>query len=126
MLPQDKPNAGPTGGTAAPHGQGGQRSMSVNDSTSRRYAKVAPSLYERDGKFVFGYSDQGRWRWKTLKATKLSDAKREVTSEKYKVDSGRAVAPSRQTLDSVAAEYFADLDARVKSGEVSERTAGLY
>ena len=75
-----------------------------------------PGLYRRDNKFVAGYQHAGKWRMQTLKATTLTEAKRERQSLVAGLREGRVASPDSTT--------FAELFEEWQAGRtISERTA---
>ncbi len=104
--------------------------MSASQRTPKR-ARVEgiPNLYRRlaDGRFEAGFTgSDGKWHIKTLAARNLTEAKGELRQVLGSRDQRQDVAPTRRTLNEVADDFFAAFDARVASGEASERTAENY
>ena len=63
-----------------------------------------PGLYRRDDKFSAGFQEGGRWRMVTLKATTVTEAKRERASLVVGLREGRIASADISTF----AEVFAD------------------
>jgi len=80
----------------------------------------------RDGSLSFAHywtdTATGKQHQRTLSATKLGDAKREQRVLAVDVDKGRAVRPSRITVEQAADELIASIAAQVSSGQKAERT----
>ncbi len=57
-----------------------------------------PGLYLRDGKFFAGFQENGRWRMRTLKATSLTEAKRERASLIVGLREGRIASADNSTF----------------------------
>jgi integrase len=72
-------------------------------------------LYVRDGRFVSGFSLDGRWNMRTLRATTLTEARRERESLLAGLREGRIAQRDSATFEEIFAEYQ---DAR----SLSERT----
>lgn len=111
-------------------GHGGTSSMSVSNGTPKRIrVEGVPNLYSRpaDGKYECGYTgSDGRWHIKTLAATTLTEAKRELHQLLGNRDRNEDVAPQRLTLNEVADEFFAAFESKVDRAERSERTLEIY
>ena len=75
-----------------------------------------PGLYRRDNKFSAGFQEGGRWRMVTLKATTVTEAKRERASLVVGLREGRIASADSSTF----AEVFADWQ---QGRTISERTA---
>jgi integrase len=73
------------------------------------------AIYYRD-------RDTGKQHQRTLDALTLRAAKKEVRARLAAADRRTTVAPSRATVDSVADELVASLQARVVAGETAPRT----
>jgi integrase len=104
--------------------------MSVKQATPKRVrVEGVPNLYRRpaDGRFEAGYTgSDAKWHIKTLAARNLTEAKAELRQVLGNRDQRLDVPPTRLTLNEVADDFFAAFDARVASGEASERTAENY
>jgi integrase len=77
--------------------------------------RPVPGLYARDGRFIAGLQEGGRWTMRTLEAETLTEARREREALIADLASGRAAPRSGVTF----AEAFADWQA---SRTLSERT----
>ncbi len=75
-----------------------------------------PGLYRRDGKYIAGYQENGRWRMVTLKATSVTEAKRERASLVVGLREGRIASADGSTFAEVFAEWQA-------GRRIAERTA---
>jgi integrase len=64
-----------------------------------------PGLYCRDGRFIAGYQENGRWRMVTLKATTVTEAKRERASLVVGLREGRIASADNSTFAQVFAEW---------------------
>lgn len=86
---------------------------------------VAPNLYQRgDGRFVAGFSIDGHWRMRTLAATALREALRELAHLRAAAAAPPEVEPVlvARTIE----EFLARFEAQVASGERSPRTLDHY
>ena len=79
--------------------------MSVKQATPKRIrVEGVPNLYVRpaDGRYEVGYSgSDGRWHMKTIQATTLAQATRELRRLLGERDQNQDVAPRRLTLNEV-------------------------
>jgi integrase len=78
--------------------------------------RPVPGIYERDGRYVAGYSVAGRWTMTTLSAETLTEARRERESLIAGHREGRIAARSTTTFSDVFTEWQA-------SRVIAERTA---
>jgi integrase len=62
-------------------------------------------LYVRDGRFIAGWKQDGRWTMRTLNADTLTDARRERESLLAGLREGRIAAPDRTTFREAFEEY---------------------
>jgi integrase len=104
--------------------------MSVKQATPKRVrVEGVPNLYRRpaDGKYEVGYTgSDGKWHIKSLSATTVTDAKKQLHQLLGKRDRNEDVAPQRLTLNEVADQLFAEFESKVTRGERSERTLEIY
>jgi len=104
--------------------------MSIKEGTPKRVrVNGVPNLYQRpaDGRYEVGYTgSDGKWHIKTLRATTLTDAKKELHQLLGKRDRNEDVAPRRLTLNEVADQLFVEFESKVSRGERSERTLEIY
>ncbi|MDQ3121995.1 MAG: site-specific integrase [Actinomycetota bacterium] len=104
--------------------------MSASQRTPKRVrVDGVPNLYQRpvDGKFEVGYTgSDGKWHIKTLTATTLTEAKKQLHQLLGKRDRNEDVAPTRLTLNEVADEFFKGFDSKVARGERSPSTLTNY
>ena len=77
--------------------------------------RPVPGLYVRDGRFIAGYKQDGRWTMTTLDAETLTDARRERESLLAGLREGRIAARTTVTFGDVFGDYQA-------SRRLSERT----
>ena len=75
-----------------------------------------PGLYRRDDRFIAGFQEDGRWRMRTLKATTLTEAKRERASLIVGLSEGRIASADNSTFAEVFEEWQA-------GRTITERTA---
>ena len=75
-----------------------------------------PGLYVRDGRYIAGYQENGRWRTRKLKATTVSEAKRERASLVVGLREGRIASADSSTFAEVFEEWQL-------GRTISERTA---
>jgi integrase len=96
--------------------------MSVDHS--KRRVRIERGLYQRpsDGKYEAGYTCEGKWTMVTLRATSLTEARKEQRALVTKVDSGEAVASNRITLGTVRDELLADTQRKIDRGQKQQRT----
>lgn len=115
-------NRGGTAHTARPWTQEVVAPMSATHSTPLR-VRVERNLYQRPtGVFEAIYRDSaGKQRLKTLEATTLREARKELTGLLGERDRSEDVAPSRATLNDLADAYFEEYEAKVTRGERSQR-----
>jgi len=104
--------------------------MSVKQATPKRVrVDGVPNLYQRpaDGRYEVGYTgSDGKWHIKTLRATTLTDAKKELHQLLGKRDRNEDVAPRSLTLNDVADKLFVEFESKVLRGERSARTLEIY
>lgn len=77
--------------------------------------RPVPGLYVRDGRFVAGFSTEGRWTMRTLAAETLTEARRERESLLSALREGRIAQRDGATFANLFAEYQ-------DSRRLSERT----
>jgi len=118
----DNTNRGGTAETARPWTQEKSPPMSSTHSTPVR-VRVERNLYVRPtGVFEAIYRDSaGKQRLRTLKATTLREARKELTALLGQRDRAEDVAPSRATLNDLADRFFAEYESKVARGERSQR-----
>ena len=75
-----------------------------------------PGLYRRDDKYIAGFQESGRWRTRKLKATTVSEAKRERASLVVGLREGRIASADNSTFAEVFEEWQL-------GRTISERTA---
>jgi integrase len=92
--------------------------------------RVATNLWQRtkDGRFedIRVNPATGKQQLRTLRATTLTEAKREQRALAVTVDRGEAVGPSRMKFEQVADEFILNFESLVASGERSARTLERY
>ena len=120
--PSVNTNWGGAGETARPWTREESAPMSTTHSTPVR-VRVDRNLYVRpSGVYEAIYRDSsGKQRLKTLKATTLREARKELTALLGQRDRAEDVAPSRAPLNDLADAYFAEYEAKVTRGERSQR-----
>ena len=104
--PRRRPRRGVEWGLPATPQEGKQMSkqgprVRVRDSKGN----AIPGLYRRDDKFIAGFQENGRWRMVTLKATSLTEAKRERASLVVGLREGRIASADSSTFAEVFAEW---------------------
>jgi integrase len=67
--------------------------------------RPVPGLYVRDGRFIAGWKQDGRWTMRTLTADTLTDARCERESLLAGLREGRIAAPDRTTFREAFEEY---------------------
>src|SRR5918995_5875742 len=67
--------------------------------------RPVPGLYVRDGRYIAGYQQNDKWRMQTLKATTLTEAKRERQSLVSGLREGRVASPDGTTFSELFEEW---------------------
>jgi integrase len=135
-----KPGVGPTlrgtrnkgrraGATATASTRKGAPMQQTQTTPTWTPVEGVPGLRQRTNRhgeltFAAYYTDRdtGKQRQRTLSARTLTDAKREQRSLQVENDDGRAVAPSRKTVEAVADELIATMAKQVENGTTGART----
>jgi integrase len=94
---------------------------------SPKRVRVAPNLWQnRTGRYELIKSVDGRQIQKTLNATTLTEAKRELREMLVGLERGTVASPSRITYGEVAAEFLAGFESLVLSGSREPESLELY
>jgi integrase len=89
--------------------------------------KVERGIWRRGGKWIVGFQDvDSTWRTKTVQARNLTEAREEREKLRVEVRAGVAPAPTKLTLDAVAADFFETFEGLVAAGDKSPRTLDVY
>jgi len=103
--------------------------MQPSQTTTWRSVERVANLRTRttakgETQFAIYYRDRdtGRQHQRTLAASTLNDAKKEVRATLAAADARTAVAPSKVTVNAVANELVASMQARVDAGRTAPRT----